>query len=54
MTTWVLVLYALGASPSQPIGFASMEACELAGRRVVATQPRRQEYGWRCVEVRRT
>lgn len=57
MTTWVLVLVILGRSPTMTtmsVQFASREACELAGRVRVSSQPRYHEYGWRCVEARRT
>lgn len=57
MTTWVLVLVILGRSPTMttvPVQFASKEACELAGRGWVSSQPRFHEYGWHCVEARRT
>ena len=57
MTTWVLVLVILGRSPTMttvPVQFASKEACELAGRGWARSQPGRQQYGWHCVEARRT
>lgn len=61
MTTWVLVLVILGntygrapAMTALPVQFASKEACDLAGRGWARNQPRHQEYGWHCVEARRT
>ena len=57
MTTWVLVLVILGRSPTMttvPVQFASKEACDLAGRGWAQSQSGRLQYGWHCVEARRT
>lgn len=61
MTTWVLVLVIFSnsfsgapAMTAVPVQFASKEACDLAGRGWAQSQPGRQQYGWHCVEARRT
>ena len=61
MTTWVLVLVILGinhgrapAMTAVPVQFASKEACDLAGRGWAQSQSGRLQYGWHCVEARRT